>query len=343
MKALLIKMSSMGDVVHALPAVTDAAVFGVRFDWVVEEAFAAIPGMHPAVENVISIGWRRWRRDLWSTRGELQGFSRNLRASEYDLVLDAQGLLKSACVLARSRGRDKVGFDRRSARESLAASFYHRRVGVPTSQHAVDRQRQLFASAFGYVLPQSPPDFGLATGVAQDARCVLLHGTTWTSKHWPEVMWREIARKADVAGMQVVLPWGNPTERQRAERIAAGGRARVLDALSMQQLIDELKAARLVVGVDSGLTHLAGAMGVATVTIYGSTDSSLTGCRGASVLNLQAQFPCAPCLSRDCRYQGEVQTWQDQPVSPACYSRLHPDSVWNSAMELLDADRVLHI
>ncbi len=343
MKALLIKMSSMGDVVHALPAVTDAAAAGVRFDWVVEEAFAPIPALHPAVENVVPIGWRRWRRDLWRTRGEVRDFFRNLRACEYDLVLDAQGLLKSAVVLARSRGRDKVGFDRRTARESLAASFYQRRATVATGQHAVDRQRQLFAIAFGYTLQETAPDFGLAPSVAQDDRCVLLHGTTWSSKHWPEAMWSEIARKADVAGMQVVLPWGNPIERQRAERIAADSRARVLDALSMEQLIDELKTARLVVGVDSGLTHLAGAMGVATVTIYGSTDSSLTGCRGAAVVNLQAQFPCAPCLARDCRYQGGVQHWRNQPVSPACYSRLHPDSVWNSAMELLDADRVLHI
>lgn len=341
MKALLIKMSSMGDVVHALPAVTDAAQAGVRFDWVVEEAFAAIPRLHADVERVVTIGWRRWRRDLWSSRRELKHFFRNLRATEYDLVLDAQGLLKSAVVLASSRGLDKVGFDR--PREPLAASWYRRRIDVPTDQHAVDRQRQLFANAFGYELPQSLPRFGLASNAEPGSRCLLLHGTTWASKQWPEAMWSDLAQKAHEAGMQVVLPWGDLEERQRAERIAEAGSAQVLDALSIERLIDELKKARLVIGVDSGLTHLAGALGVATVTIYGSTDNRLTGCRGESVLNLQAEFPCAPCLSRVCRYQGEVQNWRDRPVAPACYSRLHPETVWNSAMELLDARRVLHI
>ncbi len=331
----------MGDVVHALPAVTDAAQAGVRFDWVVEEAFAVIPGLHAAVERVVTIGWRRWRGDLWSSRGELRRFFQNLRATEYDLVLDAQGLLKSALVLAASSGQDKVGFDR--PREPLAASWYRRRIDVPTGQHAVDRQRQLFANAFGYELPQSLPRFGLASNVEPDSRCLLLHGTTWATKQWPEAMWSDLARKAHDAGMQAVLPWGNSEERQRAERIAEASSAQVLDALSIERLIDELKKARLVIGVDSGLTHLAGALGVATVTIYGSTDARLTGCRGESVLNLQAEFPCAPCLSRVCRYQGEVQNWQGRPVAPACYSRLHPETVWNSAMELLDARRVLHI
>ncbi|TDJ32369.1 MAG: lipopolysaccharide heptosyltransferase I [Gammaproteobacteria bacterium] len=344
MRVLLIKMSSLGDVIHALPAVSDAHARGIRFDWVVEEAFATVPARHPGVENVLPIAWRRWRTDLFANRFELSTFVKKLRSERYDLVLDAQGLLKSGAILALSRGTLKAGFSRRTAREGATAVFYQRRISVALGQHAIDRQRQLFAGALGYELPHTEKlDYGIVRGVSPSRTCVLLHGTTWSSKHWPESMWMELARLASGAGYRVALPWGDEVERARAERIAKATEAEVWDRVPLAELANRLEKAELAIGVDSGLAHLCAALNVPTLVMYGSTDSALTGCRGAKVAIAQVNFPCAPCLQRTCGYRGKPQYWREQVISPACYSKLAPEGIWQLAQETFDADRVLPV
>ncbi len=347
MRVLLVKMSSLGDVVHALPAITDAAAHGVRFDWVVEEAFAAIPRLHPAVDQVLPIGWRRWRGNLPRYHRELSAFRARLRNRQYDLVLDAQGLVKSAAVTAFARGARKVGFSWSSAREAAATLVYDRRIRVAKGQHAIVRLRRLFALALGYPAPglDAELDYGISPGplASENGPCVLLHGTTWDSKLWPVAFWNSLAIRAVGDGFPVALPVGSDLELARSRAIAGQASARVWDRLPLEVLIDSLSSARLVIGVDSGLAHLAAALKIPTLVIYGSTSSALTGCRGAVVKNLQAEFPCAPCLSRLCTYGGEAVTWQGQDVVPACYSALPPERVWREAGELLNADRLLHL
>jgi heptosyltransferase-1 len=380
MRVLLVKMSSLGDVVHALPAITDAAAHGVRFDWVVEEAFAAIPRLHPAVDQVLPIGWRRWRGNLPRYHRELNAFRARLRNRRYDLVLDAQGLVKSAAVTAFARGTRKVGFSWSSAREAAATLVYDRRIQVAKGQHAIVRLRRLFAQALGYPAPGldaeldygiSPERLGLPDGSperspegspvgvssaetrfsgagagavgSENGPCVLLHGTTWDSKLWPVAFWRSLAIRAIGDGFSLALPVGSDLELARSRAIAGRASVRVWDRLPLEALIGSLSSARLVIGVDSGLAHLAAALKIPTLVIYGSTSSALTGCRGAVVKNLQAEFPCAPCLSRSCTYRGGAVTWQGQDVVPACYSALPPERVWREAGELLNADRLLHL
>ena len=378
MQVLLVKMSSLGDVVHALPAVTDAARAGVRFHWVVEEAFQAVPAAHPAVEKVLPIAWRRWRRGLWRSRGEMKAFYKKLSGERYDLAIDSQGLVKSALAMKGARCRERVGFCRNSAREPVAARFYDRCVEVAREGHAVDRQRELFAKALDYGRDSSSDiDFGLGqdgTGQSGEgtgsssgytgqsggdfpqseggqypgrksaaSRCVFLHGATWATKLYPEVMWIELARLARAAGLEVALPWGNSEERSRAERIARASGAALLPRLELGELIDEIRRARVAVGVDSGLTHLAGAVGVPTVVLYGSTSSKLTGCRGSGARNLQSEFACSPCGSRTCRYRGPEVRWRQAAVVPPCYGELDPERVWAAALETMDEDRLLHI
>jgi heptosyltransferase-1 len=347
-RVLLVKMSSLGDVVHTFPAVTEAAAQGVRFDWVVEEAFADIAAMHPGVDAVIPIAWRRWRNHLWSreVRYEFGEFVGRLRRRHYDMVLDAQGLIKSGTVTALARGARKCGFSAQSAREGAAAMFYPQRVVVPRQQHAVDRLRQLFAGALGYRLDQSlvgPVDFGLVMDVPAQPVCVLLHGTTWSSKMWPESMWVDLGRRAIAHGLQVAVPWGDAAEHARAQRIAGSIGGRVVDRASLGATAQRLASASLVVGVDSGLSHLSAALGVPTVVLFGSTDPLLTGARGVRTLNMQPDFGCVPCRARTCGYGGATQLWRGEAVSPACYSRLAPDQVWRAASELMNADRVLSI
>lgn len=338
MRVLLIKMSSLGDVVHALPAVTDAAAHGVVFDWVVEEAFAAIPQAHPAVQRVLPIAWRRWRKQLARERGAMAGFARTLREEHYDLILDAQGLIKSAAVNLLGRSSRRAGLNFTSAREPWSAFACNRRVTVAMGDHAVSRLRALFAGALGYEMPETTPDFGLSPAEERSARiCLLLHGTTWASKHWPESMWRALAEDLVAAGWQVSLPWGGDEERQRAERIAAAAEGiDVLPALSLAELGDRIGQAGLVVGVDSGLTHLAGAKGRPTVVVYGSTSAVRTGALGDRVVNLQSELACAPCLNRTCRYRGETLRWRGEAVQPACYAQLSPERVRDEAMRLLE-------
>lgn len=353
MRVLVVKMSSLGDVVHTLPALADAwaALEGrVTFDWVVEEAFRAIPERHPAVTEVIPIAWRRWRRRLRDSGGELRRFAARLRRERYDLVIDAQGLVKSAAVTALARRRSSAGLDRASAREGAASLVYRRRIHVSRDRHAVDRVRMLFAGALGYPPPAGPPDFGFRDASRVDAgsgACVLLHGTTWPSKQYPLDGWVKIARLAAAAGHRVLVPWGDEAERQRAERLAAAAPAEVLDRQPLAALADTLAGAAVAIGVDSGLTHLAAALDVPTVGIYGPTSSRLTGVRGGRARSLQADFPGAPCLSRPCRDPGQPSRRRSQAVDPACYASLPPERVWGAAEALLTerehADRLLHL
>lgn len=337
MRVLLVKMSSLGDVVHTLPAVSDAAAHGVRFDWVVEEAFAPIAARHPAVDTVIPIAWRRWRRQLWAERGALRDFVGRLRGTRYDQVLDAQGLIKSAAVTLCARAQQKAGLERGSAREGVASLAYGRRIAVPWGEHAIDRLRQLFAGALGYPAParDAPLDFGIRITGPTARRCVLLHGTTWPSKHWPEPFWIELARSVAAAGYEIALPAGNAEESARAYAIAATVDATVWDRRPLDELIGLLGRSACAIGVDSGLTHLAAALDVPTLALYGSTDAALTGCRGLRARSLQADFPCAPCRARECSYRGAPPYLAGHRVEPACYSTLPPADVWRHAQGLV--------
>lgn len=329
MRVLLVKTSSLGDLIHTFPALSDAAaaVPGLRIDWLVEEGFAEVPGWHPVVGEVIPIALRRWRRN-WRkafASGEIAALRRRLRAARYDLVIDAQGLLKSA-LPARLAGVDVAGYDRHSIREPLAALAYRRRYAVSRQQHAVDRIRQLFAHALAYPLPQGRADYGLSFPRLHDAaqrQLIFLHGTTWPSKHWPEPFWAELLHIATSAGYAVGLPWGDPDDRLRAERIiSAAGAGSLLPRQTLTELARTLAAADGVVGVDSGLAHLAAAVETPAITLYGPTRTDLTGALGPRQRNLAAEFACAPCMQRDCSYR------VDTPVRPACFMSLDPRRVF---------------
>lgn len=289
-RILVVKTSSLGDVVHALPAVTDVAraVPGLRCDWLVERAFAEIPAWHPAVDQVIRCDMRGWRRNLGRTvfGGDWGRFRAELRRTRYDLVIDAQGLVKSAWLARQALG-PLAGPDRASAREPLAARFYDRRYEIPRhdAAHAVERTRRLFAQALDYPLPQTPPDAGLDRSrfPPPDLRqpyAVLLHGTTWTSKRWPLPQWSALAAWLAARGLKVVLPWGSAAEHADAEAIAASCHGLVLPRLDLTALGGWLARARACVGVDTGLAHLAAALGTPQVTLYGPTLPQLTGAVG---------------------------------------------------------------
>jgi heptosyltransferase-1 len=290
-RILFVKTSSLGDVVHNCPAVSDAAraIPGAQIDWVVEEPFAQVAAMHSSVRRVITVAVRRWRSAVWSPAAwrEMRRFRRALAAERYDAVIDTQSLLKSALIAACAQG-PRHGLDAASAREPLAACFYGTRHAVPRELHAVERNRRLTAAALGSAVPPSL-EYGLRAprGGDESGSAVFLTMTSRDDKLWPEESWIELGRGL---GLNTVLPWGSEVERQRAERIARElPGARVPSRMSVAELATLFAGARVVVGVDTGLTHLAAALGARTVGLYCGSDPALTGIYGAPrALNLGA-------------------------------------------------------
>ena len=289
-KILLVKTSSLGDVVHNLPVASDirAAVPGAEIDWVVEESFAAIPRMHAAVARVVPVAIRRWRVGFLGAgvRDEIRNFLRELKRQPYDAIIDTQGLVKSALVAWTARGV-RHGLDFASAREPLSF-FYDRTYPVPWTLHAVERNRALPARVLGYAVPQSV-DYGIRAPAArfawlpEGAYAMLIHATSARAKLWPEARWVELGTRLGERGVRGVLPWGSAAERLRAETIArAIAGAVVAPGLALADLASVLAGAQAVIGVDTGLTHLAAALGVPTLGIYCDTDPAATGLYGSA-------------------------------------------------------------
>lgn len=299
MHVLIVKTSSMGDVLHTLPALTDAmhAIPGIRFDWAVEENFAQIPGWHPAVDKVLPVAIRRWRKHWFGSqqREERVLFKRELQSRQYDIVIDAQGLIKSAALVTRLSKGMKHGQDSRSAREPFASWWYDIRHEVSKKQHAVERTRELFAKSLGYEKPQTQGDYAIAghfSTIATDEAApylIFLHATTRDNKHWPEDHWRGLIELVQPMGLRVKLPWGAEHEHQRAQRLAEGFEyVEVLPKLSLEAVAQQLAGACAVVSVDTGLSHLTAALDRPNITLYGPTDPGLIGGYGKNQYVIKA-------------------------------------------------------
>ena len=288
MRVLIVKTSSMGDVLHTLPALTDAmrAIPGIRFDWVVEEGFAQIPSWHEAVDRVIPVAIRRWRKAWFSgpIKAERKAFRDAVQSVKYDAIIDAQGLVKSAALVTRLAHGIKHGMDWQTAREPLASLFYNRHHHIAKQQHAVERTRELFAKSLGYAKPESQGDYAIAQHFLNESTaditpyCVFLHATTRDDKHWPESHWRELIGLLKESGLRIKLPWGAPHEEARAQRLAQGfDYVDVLPRLSLEKVAHVLAGAKFVVSVDTGLSHLTAALDRPNITLYGPTDPGLIG------------------------------------------------------------------
>ena len=290
MKVCVIKTSSMGDVIHTLPALTDVqkAIPSLSIDWVVEENFAEIPRWHSAVNRVIPIALRHWRKSPFSiqTRNEWKNYRTLLQAENYDAVIDAQGLIKSALFATRFAQGVKHGYDRQSIREPLASFFYDKKYAISYQQHAVERIRQLFAQSLGYELPQVQGDYGIARHflhqTSEKNYVVFIHSTTRADKHWEESEWKKLIEKITaLSDCEIHLPWGNEQEKARAERLTqAHSNVIVLPKLTLTELAKQLANAKAVVSVDTGLAHLTAALDKPNITLYGATDPKLIGCYG---------------------------------------------------------------
>ncbi len=297
---LFIKTSSLGDVIHHMPALSEArkARPDASFAWLVEEAFAPLVALHPAVSEVVPVAWRRWRRSLLApaTLGEIAGSLRAIRARRYDEIVDSQGLLRSAVIARFARGR-RHGYDATSIREPLASMFYDVRHSVSRALHAVERNRILSGLALGYT-PQGAPDFGIGRArfpAPGERYGVLLHATAEPRKLWPDENW--IALGKALGDSMLVLPWGTEAERARSERLAAAlPRARVPERVPLDAVARLIAGAQFVVGVDTGLMHLAAALNVPLVAIFAGSKPGLTGPVGSGPMTVLGAEGAAPSV-----------------------------------------------
>jgi len=289
---LFIKTSSLGDVIHHMPAVTDARRAGPdwHLSWVVEEAFAPLARLHPGIDEVIPVASRRWRKTLHSpaTWSEMRRHCAALRARRYDRIVDTQGLVRTGLIARIARG-ERHGYDRASIREPLASLFYDVRHTVSRDLHAIERNRRLTALTLGYEL-EGAPDYGLSRArftAPGDPYVIFLHATAQARKEWPVANWIALGRSLNERGLQIVLPWGTETEHRRSEDIArALPNARVPERAPLDQVARLIGNARGVIGVDTGLLHLAAALAVPLVAIFAGSQPKLTGPVGAGPMQV---------------------------------------------------------
>ena len=292
MRILILKTTSMGDVVHALPVATDLARHfrnqgaELELDWVVEDTFAELIHWHPAIGRTLPVAVRRWRNAPFSasTRTQWKAWRASVRGRRYGLVLDLQGLIKSAILATQAIG-PRAGFDRASVREPLATWAYGRTYAIDPALPPVERLRKLAGAAVGYQ-PTGNPVFGLrlppdpegevgalASRLGDHAFALLLHATARDEKRWPDRSWRALLEMFEAARRVAILPWGNAAEHARARALTEGLRfAQVAPAMTLAEVTWLMTRATLVAGVDTGLLHLAAAYGAPLVGIFTATD-----------------------------------------------------------------------
>ncbi len=333
MRVLFVKLTSMGDLIHALPALTDAkrANPEITFDWVIEKSFSEVAQWHPAVANIIPTSHRKWRKNIWGSiqNGEIPTFLKQLRQHQYDLIIDGQTSTKSAVTMMLARGL-RCGLDKNSAREGFASFAYQKQFFVSKGIHAITRLRQLFAQVLQYPFVDNQPDYGINQYSFAPPQCALpkpyvvfVHNASWETKLWPVHYWQKLITLAAADGLNVLLPWGNEAEKLRAQQISNNQpNAQVLPFCSLSEQAYILQQAVGAVCSDTGLSHLAAALNVPAVTIYGPTSIKLIGTTGLNQQHFVSPFPCTLCYRQQCNYESKYHQ------EPLCELAIRPELLW---------------
>jgi lipopolysaccharide heptosyltransferase I len=325
LKILIVKVSALGDVVHALPvlAYLKSADPAVKIDWLVEKPFASVLEGHPLIRRVHALETKSWRKagGAAPVTGVIK-LVKLLRREKYDLVLDLQGNSKSGLFTLSSGAAIRVGFDRAAVREWPNLLATNRRVALTAADHHVG-DRALALARVGFPggtdrrlagplavdsVSLSRIEKLLAEQGLQDGPLVVFHyGTTWATKLWPLASWQELAVKLMSMGIRPILTWGNEDERVAANAIAesCGGNPVIWPRGSLVDLVALLSRVDLVVGADTGPVHIAAAVNTSTVSIYRVTDARRNGPRGDRHICLQVPMDCSPCLRKSCERDAE--------------------------------------
>jgi heptosyltransferase I len=282
---LIVRPSSLGDIVYAMAVIADLAAHApdLPIDWVAEEAFAPLVRLDPRIRHVIPLGLRRWRRAPLTpaTWRDANVFRHALRLEQYVAIVDLQEQVKGAMISRLARGT-RHGLDRANIREPIATWLHDVSHRIDRQQHFLDKCRALTAAAMGFRV-QGPARWRFVPPAVADAMpsgryAIAFHATSRHDKLWPENHWRALLAQLATAGITTLLPWGSADEKARSERLSMGAALAVVPPRqSLPQLAALIRNAEVVVGVDTGLTHLAAAMGTATVAVFTNTDPVLAG------------------------------------------------------------------
>lgn len=336
MRVLIIKLTSMGDLMHALPALTDAAkaMPEIEFDWVVDQAFADVPLWHPNVRHVIKTAHRQWKKQPVKALfdGRLKAFYHELNADQYDVIVDLQGNMKSAVVSWLRKG-DIHGLAKAYCREKPACYAYRYHYAVTIRQHSIEKMRQIMAQVLDYPMPETPADYGvdLTQYALPELKFDLskrylffVHNASWQTKLWPVSHWQQLVEIATEEGYSVLLPCGNDEEYKQAQQIAGDNKAAyALPKLPLNQIAALMSRADGAVCSDTGLAHMAGVAGIPAVTIYGATDAGLIGTYGQGQQYIESDYACSPCYKRQC-YRLEAHDGM-----PVCMENITTTAVWD--------------
>ncbi len=313
----MVKPSALGDVVHALPVVATLKrrYPEIPLDWLIEEEAAPLVDGHPAVAGLVVSGRRRWLRqlrhpaELGAALGEMRALLQELRRRRYDVVLDLQGLLKSALYVAAAGAPLRVGLA--DAREGAGWVLTHR-VPVPLQPvHAVERYLALAAAVDAreavrdFTIPLGARDLAAAQELLAGLQrpVVVIHpAARWGTKLWEAERWRTVAVSLAGDGAGVVVT-GGPADVTMAAAICDGlqpAPRSLAGRISLKALAAVLRSADLMITVDSGPMHIAAAMGTPVLALFGPTDPARTGPLGRGRV-LRRTLPCSPCLQRRCR------------------------------------------
>ena len=344
MKILIVKLSSIGDIIHTFPAIIDAKrhISDLTIDWLVDENFESIPKLlnysknNQIVNQIISIPLRKTKKKIKYITSFLSNLLK-LRSQKYDLIIDAQGLLKSALIAKYIKSTKLVGFNWSSCREPLASCLYKYKVNIEKQLHAITRIRKLFSLALNYTIDFDKENY-IDSGLDKqcflklpelvvkkiDKYIVFLHGTTWETKYWDNQYWQQLNQLLTTKNIYVVVTFSNSKEQQFVEQLAANSNnVIILPQMNIEQIACMLANASAVVAVDTGFAHLTGALNTPIVTIYGATCTYKSAVAGNNSINLQSQYHCSPCLSKICLEYKYKRSAIKQP----CLKEITPEIV----------------
>lgn len=341
-KILLVKITSMGDLIQMLPALTDAqeAIPGIQFDWLCEDSFQDIPALHPSIRKIIPLPYRRWKKNLRQaiSSGEIKQFLKSLRAEKYDMIIDAQSNIKSALFSLLAKG-PHMGLDKTSVREYGAHFFYRQTINIDRNQNHTLRMRQLLAKFLDYPLPQTPYNYGIPKNYLEKidmplpSRFIFLTViASMQYKLWPEENWAKTIQYLIEKDFDIVMPWWSEAEKKRVTRLQnSHPRIHLLPPLNLKQKAYVLSQAKGSISLDTGLAHMAAALNIPNICLYGPNDAKFCGTMGQHQQHLTAHEPdCVPCNKSRCRFIEE----QSHTYAP-CMANIPSDIVQNAVEKML--------
>jgi heptosyltransferase-1 len=326
MKILIVKTSSFGDIVHTFPSLTDIckSIQNIEIHWLLEPEYKSIASKHPNVKKTIDFPLRKWRKEPLKLISNISRLKKILREEKYDLAIDAQGLIKTAW-LRFILDCPFVGYDKFSIKEKVASFFYHKKISVSRKKHAISRTRNLMALSLKYQIVEEDIEYGLQEKNEESNRILFVIGTSWQSKIYPLKYWKDLAKVAVKNGYKVVVSYHSDKEKKMAESLSSVDKDAIslLPKMNLEGIFNYLSTVKGVFAVDTGIAHLASALSLPCVIIYGATSAKLTGAIGKKTYNVSANYHCSPCFKKKCnKIDAKNKT-------PPCYDSLRVEDIFS--------------